>query len=53
MFYVYMLASKPYGTLYIGTTSDLVRRVWKHKNNVVPGFTKRHGVDQLAIIPLT
>jgi predicted GIY-YIG superfamily endonuclease len=41
MFYVYMLASKPYGTLYIGTTSDLARRVWEHKNKVVPGFTKR------------
>jgi putative endonuclease len=48
MFYVYMLASKPYGTLYIGTTSDLVRRVWEHKNNVVLGFTKRYGVDQLV-----
>lgn len=48
MFYIYMLASKPYGTLYIGTTSDLVRRIWEHKNNVVPGFTKRYGVDQLV-----
>jgi len=48
MFYVYMLASKPYGTLYIGTTSDLVRRIWEHKNRVVPGFAKRYGVDQLA-----
>jgi putative endonuclease len=48
MFYVYMLASKPYGTLYIGTTSDLARRIWEHKNEVVPGFTKRFGVDQLV-----
>jgi putative endonuclease len=48
MFYVYMLASKPYGTLYIGTTSDLARRVWEHKNKVVPGFTKRYGVGQLV-----
>jgi putative endonuclease len=48
MFYVYMLASKPYGTLYIGTTSDLARRMWGHKNEVVPGFTKRFGVDQLV-----
>jgi putative endonuclease len=47
MFYVYLLASKPYGTLYIGTTSDLVRRVWEHKNKVVPRFTKRYGVDRL------
>jgi putative endonuclease len=48
MFYVYMLASKPYGTLYIGTTSDLVRRISEHKNEVVPGFTKRYGVHQLV-----
>jgi putative endonuclease len=48
MFYVYMLASKPYGTLYTGATSDLARRVWEHKHKVVPGFTKRYGVDQLV-----
>ena len=48
MFYVYMLASKPYGTLYIGTTSDLVRRISEHKNNLVPGFTRRYGVHQLV-----
>jgi len=48
MFYVYMIASKPYGTLYIGMTSDLTRRVWEHKNNVAPGFTKRYGVDLLV-----
>jgi putative endonuclease len=48
MFYIYMLASKPYGTLYIGTTSDLVRRMWEHKNKVVRGFTKRYGVHQLV-----
>jgi putative endonuclease len=48
MFYVYMLASKPYGTLYTGTTSNLVRRIWEHKNKVVPGFTKRYGVDRLV-----
>jgi putative endonuclease len=48
MFYVYLLASKPYGTLYVETTSDLARRVWEHKNKVVPGFTKRYGVDRLV-----
>ena len=47
-FYVYVLASRPYGTLYTGTTSDLVRRMWEHKNKVVPGFTKRYGVDRLV-----
>jgi putative endonuclease len=45
---VYILASKRNGTLYIGVTSDLVKRVWEHKNNVVEGFTKRYGVDQLV-----
>ncbi len=48
MFYVYLLASKPYGTLYIGTTADLARRVWEHKHKVVPGFTRRYGVDRLV-----
>jgi putative endonuclease len=48
MFYVYLLASKPYGTLYIGTTSDLMRRVWEHKNKIVPGFTRRYHIDRLV-----
>jgi len=48
MFYVYLLASKPYGTLYIGWTNDLARRVWKHKNKLVPGFTTKYGVDRLV-----
>jgi putative endonuclease len=48
MFYVYMLASKPYGTLYIGSTSDLVRRISEHKNKVVPAFTRRYGIHQLV-----
>jgi putative endonuclease len=45
---VYILASGKYGTLYVGVTSDLVKRVWEHKNNVVPGFTKRYGVHDLV-----
>ena len=44
----YILASKRNGTLYIGVTSDLVKRVWEHKNNVVDGFTKRYSVHQLV-----
>jgi putative endonuclease len=48
MFFVYLLASKPNGTLYAGSTSDLVRRVWEHKEKVVPGFTARYGVDRLV-----
>lgn len=45
---VYILASKRNGTLYIGVTSDLVRRVWEHRNDFVEGFTKRYGVHRLV-----
>jgi len=46
--YVYILASKTYGTLYVGVTSDLVKRIWEHREHVVPGFTNRHGVKRLV-----
>ncbi|MBC2716707.1 MAG: GIY-YIG nuclease family protein [Desulfobacteraceae bacterium] len=45
---VYILASKRNGTLYIGVTSDLVKRIWEHKNNFVQGFTKRYNVHHLV-----
>ena len=45
---VYILASKRNGTLYIGVTSDLVKRVWEHKNNKADGFTQRYNVHQLV-----
>jgi len=45
---VYILASKRNGTLYIGVTSDLVKRIWQHKNNMVEGFTKRYGVHRVV-----
>ncbi len=45
---VYILASKPYGTLYIGVTSDLVARLWQHRNDALPGFTARHHVHRLV-----
>ena len=48
MFFVYLLASKPYGTLYVGLTTNLARRVWEHKNKLVPGFTTKYSVDQLV-----
>jgi putative endonuclease len=45
---VYILASKRNGTLYIGVTSNLIKRVWEHKNNLVKGFTKQYDVHQLV-----
>ncbi len=41
---VYVLSNKRNGTLYAGVTSDLRKRVWEHKNNLLEGFTKRYGV---------
>lgn len=45
---VYILASKRRGTLYIGVTSDLIKRVWEHKNGFVPGFTKEYNIHNLV-----
>ena len=47
-FYVYILASKRNGTLYVGVTNDLMRRVGQHKGKLVPGFTRKYGVDRLV-----
>lgn len=45
---VYILASKKNGTLYIGVTSDLVKRIWEHKNNLVEGFTNNYRVHNFV-----
>ena len=47
-YYVYILANKKNGTLYVGFTSNLIKRVWEHKNKVIEGFTARYGVDKLV-----
>lgn len=47
-YYVYLLANKRNGTLYTGSTSDLVKRIWEHKNKVVKGFTAKYDVTQLV-----
>ena len=47
-YFVYILASKPLGTLYVGVTNDLARRVGEHKEGLVPGFTKRYGIKMLV-----
>ncbi len=46
--YVYMMGSDRYGTLYVGVTSDMVRRAWQHREGVCEGFTKQHGVSRLV-----
>ncbi|HEY1260083.1 MAG TPA: GIY-YIG nuclease family protein [Stellaceae bacterium] len=48
MFYVYLLSSRPLGTLYVGMTADLAKRIWEHKTKAVPGFTARYSVDRLV-----
>jgi putative endonuclease len=47
-YYVYILSSRKHGTLYIGITNDLIRRVYQHQSKAVRGFTKRYGVDKLV-----
>ena len=47
-YFVYMLASQKNGTLYVGVTNDLIRRVHEHKSKTVPGFTSRYVVDRLV-----
>ena len=47
-YYVYILASKRNGTLYVGVTSDLTRRIWEHKSKEHEGFTKKYSVDKLV-----
>ena len=45
---VYILASKRNGTLYVGVTSDLTKRIWRHRNDIVEGFSEKHGVHKLV-----
>ena len=47
-FYVYIMASGRNGTLYVGSTSDLIKRAWEHKNKVIPGFTTKYNVHILV-----
>jgi putative endonuclease len=46
--FVYILASRRNGTIYVGSTTDLVKRIWEHKNKVIPGFTEKYNVNQLV-----
>lgn len=50
MYFIYILASKRNGTLYIGVTNDLKRRIYEHKTNIVKGFTQKHSVHNLVYL---
>ena len=52
-YYIYILASKRSGTLYIGATSNLIKRVWQHKNKLINGFTKKYNIDKLVYFEIT
>jgi putative endonuclease len=47
-YFVYILANKKYGTIYIGVTNNLLRRVYEHKKKIIKGFTSRYGIDKLV-----
>lgn len=47
-YWVYILTNKPHGTLYIGVTNSLERRIWQHKTKALDGFIKRYGLDRLV-----
>lgn len=48
IYFVYMLASGPYRTLYVGVTNDLIARTWEHKNDQAIGFTRKHQIHRLV-----
>ena len=48
LFFVYIMANGPRGTLYTGMTSDMAARAWEHRERVLEGFTKRYGTDRLV-----
>jgi putative endonuclease len=47
-YYVYILASRPGGALYVGITNNLIRRIHEHRNDIVPGHTAKYGIDKLV-----
>jgi putative endonuclease len=49
-YYVYILANRRNGTLYIGMTNNIIRRIWEHKNKFVEGFSRKYGLDKLIYL---
>ena len=52
-YYIYILANKRNGTLYIGVTSNLIKRVYEHKNNIIEGFTNKYNIHKLVYYEIT
>ena len=52
-YYIYILANKRNGTLYIGVTSNLIKRLYEHKNNIIEGFTKKYNIHKLVYYETT
>ena len=52
-YYIYILASKRNGTLYIGMTNNLQKRLYEHKNKIVPGFSQKYNIDKLVYFEIT
>lgn len=52
-YYIYILTNKRNGTLYIGVTSNLIKRVYEHKNNIIEGFTKKYYIHKLICYEIT
>jgi putative endonuclease len=53
IYYIYILASKKHGTLYVGMTNDLVKRIYEHKHKIFEGFTSKYDVDKLVFFEHT
>ena len=52
-FYIYILASKKNGTLYVGVTSDLIKLIYEHKNDLIEGFTQKYAIHNLVYFEAT
>ena len=51
-YYVYLLANKKHGTLYLGVTNDIARRVYEHRSKAADGFTARYGINKLVLFEI-
>lgn len=52
-YYVYIITNQKYGTLYIGVTNDIIRRIWNHKQKTIKGFSQKYNLDKLVYYETT